>query len=502
MSPKNCGRTFAQLICRELFKITILGTVAMEASNLRDTSDRQILLVVDPDTDFLAWSKHQLETPETQVLLETDSESAYKTFCLRKPDLIFSEVHLQPFSGLELLIRLRKLTPDATVILTSAFAANQNVIEAMKLGAFDFVRKEQLPFNFKIVVDAALKATAELRAASAFPPQLTLEQYQDNMVGKSDALQQVFKMIGKVAASDVPVMITGESGSGKELVARALHHYSYRNHRSFLAINCAAVPENLLESELFGHERGAFTGATSQRIGRFEQCEGGTLFLDGIGEMPLAVQGKLLRVLQEKEFSRVGSNQVLKADVRILAATNQNLKEAILRKTFREDLFYRLNVICIQLPPLRARTEDIRLLAEYFLQKIAQQKHRPLLKLSEEAVKVLEAYSWPGNVRELQNTIQRASLLATANVLLPKDIPLGLVKEDVEVDENAIQRAVETLFALAIKGSEVPLLPWLQKELVKRAIKYTAEDQIQAAKLVGITPLALRKQLERNTGNG
>ncbi len=459
-------------------------------------SDRQTILLIDAETDFLAWAKHQLETPATEVLIETNAEAAYKTFCFKQPDLVFSEIHLQPFSGLELLVRLRKHSPNAVVILTSSFSTNQSIIEAMKLGAFDFVRKEQLPFNFKIVVDAAFKATAELRTASTFQPQLTLEQHQDNMVGRSEALQQVFKMIGKVATSDVPVMITGESGSGKELVARALHHYSYRNNRNFLAINCAAVPENLLESELFGHERGAFTGAASQRIGRFEQCEGGTLFLDEVGEMPLAVQSKLLRVLQEKEFSRVGSNQILKANVRIVAATNRKLEEEITKKTFREDLFYRLNVVRIHLPPLRARTEDIRLLAEYFLQKIAQQRHRPLLKLSEEAAKVLETYSWPGNVRELENTIQRASLLATADVLLPKDIPLGLAKkEEANIAEaEDIDRAIKTLFTLATKNPKIQLLPWLEKEFIGRAMKETGNNPTQAAKLLGITLSALRKQ--------
>lgn len=459
-------------------------------------SDQQTILLIDAETDFLSWAREQLETPETQILMETDAEAAYKTFCLKQPALVFSEVHLQPFSGLELLVRLRKYSPNAVVILTSAFATNQSIIEAMKLGAFDFVRKEQLPFNFKMVVDAALKATAELRAASAFPPQLTLEQHQDNMVGKSEALQQVFKMIGKVAASDAPVLITGESGSGKELVARALHHYSYRSHRSFLAINCAAIPENLLESELFGHERGAFTGAASQRIGRFEQCEGGTLFLDEVGEMPLSVQSKLLRVLQEKEFSRVGGNQAVKANVRIVAATNRNLKDEIAKKTFREDLFYRLNVVGIHLPPLRERIEDIRLLAEYFLRKIAQQKHYPLLKLSEEAVKVLEAYPWPGNVRELENSIQRASLLATGDVLLPKDIPLGVAKEQADQSKSDEKsQAIELLFSMAIREPNVRLLSWLQKEFVKRAMEHTADNQAQAAKLLGITPLALRKQL-------
>lgn len=457
-------------------------------------SHLQTILVIDTQTDFLAWAKHQLETPATRVLVETDAESAYKTFCIEQPDLVFSEVHLQSFSGLELLARLREHTPNAVVILTSVFSTNQSIIEAMKLGAFDFVRKEQLPFNFKIVVDAALKATAELRTASAFQPQLTVEQYQESMVGKSDAIQEVFKMIGKVAASEAPVMITGESGSGKELVARAIHHHSHRSHQNFLALNCAAIPESLLESELFGHERGAFTGAASQRIGRFEQCEGGTLFLDEVGELPLSVQSKLLRVLQEKEFSRIGGNKTLKANVRIVAATNRNLQEEILKKAFREDLFYRLNVVSVHLPPLRTRPEDIRLLAEYFLRKIAQQKHRPLLKLSEQAVQVLEAYPWPGNVRELENTIQRASLLATADVLLPKDIPLGLAKGEGAVEvESHIDRLVDGLLAVASKHPEIQLLPYLERELVLRARRWAADNQSQMAKLLGVGRSALQR---------
>src|ERR1700676_2095255 len=238
-------------------------------------------------------------------------------------------------------------------------------------------------------------------------------------------MQQVFKMVGRVSHSDAPVMITGESGSGKELVARAIHHYSNRSGQAFIAINCAAIPENLLESELFGHEKGAFTGAAAMRIGRFEQSNGGTLFLDEIGEMPLAVQSKILRVLWGGEFSRVGGNATIKTDVRIIAATNKTLEQEVAKKLFREDLFYRLNVVRIHLPPLRQRKEDIRLLAEYFLKKIATLKHLPQLKLSEEGVKLMEEYPWPGNVRELENTIQRTCVLATSDVLLPKDIPLG-----------------------------------------------------------------------------
>ncbi len=468
---------------------------------------KQSILVVDREPDFLEWAKHQLEGAGARVLTEDSADAAYKTFCMESPDVVMAEMNLHPFSGLELLAKVRKQSQNTMVIIISAFGTNQNVIEAMKMGAFDFVRKEQLPFNLKIVADAALKASAELKAANTFKPVLTVEQYQDEIVGKSDAMQQVFKMIGRVAASDAPVMVTGESGSGKELVARAIHNYSSRSNKSFLAINCAAIPENLLESELFGHEKGSFTGAHSQRIGRFEQSDNGTLFLDEIGEMPLQIQSKILRVLQEGEFSRVGGNQTIRTNVRIVCATNKILEEEVGKKTFREDLFYRLNVVRIHLPPLRSRAEDIRLLAEYFLQKIAHQKHRPLLKLSEEAARVLEGYPWPGNVRELENTMQRATVLATADVLLPKDIPLGQSSLNIEsapapsASTDSLEDAVETLFSAAANGN-LPLLPWVEREFTLRAMSKTGNNQVRAARLLGITRATLRKRLERNGSLG
>jgi DNA-binding NtrC family response regulator len=395
----------------------------------------------------------------------------------------------------------------------------------MKLGAYDFIRKESLPFNLKVVVDAALKSQTEMRAATAFKPQLTVEQHQDSIVGQSEAMQQVFKMIGRVAHSEAPVMITGESGSGKELVARAIHHYSRRSEKFFVAINCAAIPETLLESELFGHEKGSFTGAVTQRIGRFEQSNGGTLFLDEIGEMPMAVQSKILRVLQEGEFSRVGGNTTLHTDVRIIAATNKNLEQEVVRKMFREDLFYRLNVVRVHLPPLRQRIEDVRLLSEYFLAKISSQKHLPRVHLSEEAVKVLESHPWPGNVRELENTLQRACVLATADVLLPKDIPLGAVgpivpggeggesngdtpagvlleEEETHTESqngrgNGVQAAIEVLFAAANQDHGLQLLPWLEREFTIAAMKLTRGNQLKAAKILGVTRATLRKRIER-----
>jgi len=289
-------------------------------------------------------------------------------------------------------------------------------------------------------------------------------------------------------------------------VARAIHTYSERSKRSLLAINCAAIPENLLESELFGHEKGAFTGAATQRIGRFEQCNGGTLFLDEIGEMPLSVQSKLLRVLQEGEFSRVGGNATIRSDVRVVAASNRNLEEAIARKEFREDLYYRLNVVGIHLPPLRARVEDISLLAEYFLSRIASQQHRPLLQLSEEALRTMESYPWPGNVRELQNTLQRACVLATSDVLLPKDLPIGQIISPQEApgDEGrmvaplSVEEASEALFkALLREDGGREFLPWMEEDFTRRAMAATGNNQVRASKLLGITRATLRKRLER-----
>ena len=470
----------------------------------------QTILLVDRETDFLEWAQHQLKGPKNRVLLETSADAAYKTFCMEQPDLVLAETNLHPFTGLELLARIRKHTPNAMVILTSAFGTTQSVIEAMKMGAFDFVRKEQLPFNIKVVADSALQAAAELRSASAFKPQLTVEQHQEDIVGRSEAMQQVFKMIGRVSGSEAPVMVTGESGTGKELVARAIHNYSARSGHSFLAINCAAIPDNLLESELFGHEKGSFTGAHYQRIGRFEQSDQGTLFLDEIGEMPLQVQSKILRVLQEGEFSRVGGNVTLKTDVRIIAATNKTLEQEVANKLFREDLFYRLNVVRIHLPPLRQRKEDIRLLAEYFLQKIATVRHVPRLSLSEEAIRVMEAYPWPGNVRELENTIQRATVLATTDVLLPKDIPLGLASHSGSYSDNTnpapsqvqagnitVESAIELLLSKALADPGLQLLPWLEREFTIYAMKSTKGNQVKAAKALGITRATLRKRIER-----
>lgn len=458
----------------------------------------QTILIVDTETDFLEWAAKQLSTADLRTISATRADEALSLYERAEPDLVIIDTHIQPYSGTELLSRIRAIDANACVLLVSESGTTQAVIEAMKFGAFDFIRKESLAFNLRVVVETALKEIAGARAARASRPQLTVEQHQDSIVGRSDAMQQVFKLVGRVATADAPVMITGESGTGKELVARAIHHHSHRNGKSFVAINCAAIPEQLLESELFGHEKGAFTGAIGQRAGRFEQCDDGTLFLDEIGDMPLSLQGKILRVLQNGEFSRVGGNTTIKTNVRIVAATNKQLEAEVAQRRFREDLFYRLNVVRIQLPPLRQRIEDIRLLAEYFVQKVATEKRLPRLKLSEDAIAVLEAHTWPGNVRELENTIQRACVLATSDILMPKDIPLGDSSAssgggDIVTKEEAIA----VLLRAAAADSSIELLPWLEREFTVHAMRETDGNQVRAARLLGMTRATLRKRLER-----
>jgi DNA-binding NtrC family response regulator len=313
-------------------------------------------------------------------------------------------------------------------------------------------------------------------------------------------MQEVFKLIGRVSRSDAAVMVTGESGCGKELVARAIHKFSPRMQKEFVAINITAIPDNLLESELFGHEKGAFTGAVATRVGRFEQCDGGTLFLDEIGDMPLAVQSKLLRVLQDGEFSRVGGNITLKTDVRVLAATNKDLEKEVAAGRFREDLFYRLNVVRIHIPPLRERREDVRILAEFFLQKMGARKRGPQMRFSEDALSVLEAYDWPGNVRELENTLHRACALCNTDVLLPGDIPLGSNTQRNITPIHMLTRMQDALLTLITGGQSIPdfeLMPWVERELTKMAVRNFQGDGEKAARLLGVSPASLKTEVAK-----
>jgi two-component system, NtrC family, nitrogen regulation response regulator GlnG len=469
----------------------------------------QTVLAIDPDPDFLTWVTKHLTAPDVQVITAPTADVGFQLVQKQAPDLVVADLHLSPVNGMELLKRIRQNDPNSVVILHADFPPSHSVIEAMKLGAYEFLRKGSLIHELRPVVEEALASRESILATAAVTPLDTLQQ---QIIGQSPPMQSVFKLIGRASRSVAPVMVTGESGCGKEVVARAIHKFSSRVHKEFVAINCAAIPEQLLESELFGHEKGSFTGAVAQRIGRFEQCDGGTLFLDEIGDMPHQVQSKLLRVLQEGEFSRVGSNQTLKTDVRILAATNRNLEKDVESNRFREDLFYRLNVIRIHLPPVRERREDIRPLAQFFLQKIAKENRLPTYRLSEEAMRHLERWPWPGNVRELENTLRGAIVLATSDVLLPKDIPLAMTQgtpapeasapsdkapSAAPTNEGLLAAAVRLLVQEAVtQTGTTGLIEMVENELTRQAWLHTGQDAAQTAKLLGLSSAALTKKLK------
>lgn len=461
-------------------------------------NDTKTIMVVDPDEDFLGWADKHLRTPNTNVICLNDSKVALDKYLEEHPDLLITELFVKPLQGMDLIKKVRLNDPNAQVILTTAFPPSSAVIEAMRLGAYDVLRKESLPYDLRPVVEEALKAGEEIKSTSASAAESNKADGPDEtIIGRSSAMQSVFKMVGRASRGDAPVLITGESGAGKEIVAGAIHKFSKRSGSEFVAINCAAIPENLLESELFGHEKGSFTGAHSLRKGRFEQCDGGTLFLDEIGDMPIHTQSKILRTLQSGEFSRVGGNENLTADVRILAATNKDLEFCVKTGEFREDLFYRLNVVRVHIPPLRQRIEDIKLLAEFFLKRNAKQKKAPKLRLSSESIELLEAYHWPGNVRELENTLYRASLLSTADVLLPKDIPLGSLDSDnISNSQNLKSKIKESINTLKKASAKKPLMPWIETEFAKSSFLEHEKDLDLTANFLGISVKRLKELLK------
>src|ERR1700761_605559 len=385
------------------------------------------LLLIDDEEDVRYSLQRIFDSPEVELASAPSGEEGLKLIPKFKPDLVLMDIRMGGINGLETLRRIRVSNPKLLVILMTAYGTTQMAIEAMKLGAYDYLLKPFDAVKIKELIANALKAARDMKQVVSYQPLLESEDYELGIVGRSESMQQVFKLIGQVAASDATALITGESGTGKELVARAIYHHSNRNEQPFLAVNCAAIPEQLLESELFGHERGSFTGATTQRIGKFEQCTKGTIFLDEIGDMTPATQTKILRVLQSGTFKRVGGNTPLKVDVRIIAATNKPLEEAVSRREFREDLFYRLNVVRIHIPPLRERREDVRLLVNYFLKKFARDQETAPKSVSGGVIKALEQYHWPGNVRELENIVRRALVVAKGDAILLSDLPTEIV---------------------------------------------------------------------------
>jgi len=497
------------------------------------------LLIIDDEADIQRSFRRLFASPEVEVITASSGEEGLAIIPRERPDLVLMDVRMGGMSGLETLRRLRETDARLPVIMMTAYGTTQTAIEAMKLGAFDYLLK---PFDvpkLKELVAGALRAARQMRAVVSVQSAVEADDFDLGIVGRSAAMQTVFKLIGQLASSDATALITGESGTGKELVARAIYSHSGRARQPFVAINCAAIPEGLLESELFGHEKGAFTGAAQQRIGKFEQCNRGTIFLDEIGDMPLATQTKILRVLQSGTFERVGGNETVRVDVRVIAATNKPLEQAVAARAFREDLFYRLNVVRVPLPPLRERREDIPLLVEYFLRRLGREAGRAPKAMVPDVLRALEAHHWPGNVRELENAIRRASVVATGDTILTRDLPpeiaspavvegavsggvvgggvvggasgavsAGGVSPVVEVVRPGRERVpppaeldvgtlAQWLFRWARSQSELRLLPTVERELVIEALKETQGNQVQAARLLGITRATLRKRIDK-----
>ncbi len=474
----------------------------------------QKLLLIDDEVDVQYSFRRIFDQPDIELATANSGEEGLKIIPRLQPDLVIMDVRMGGMGGLETLRRLRQTEPKMLVIMMTAYGTTQTAIEAMKLGAYDYLLKPFEVPRLKQIVLNALKAAQDMKQVVSYEPLLESEDYDIGIIGRSEAMQTVFKMIGQLAASSATALITGESGTGKELVARAIYHHSKRSDLPFLAINCAAIPENLLEGEMFGHEKGAFTGATSQRIGKFEQCHKGTIFLDEIGDMAIATQAKILRVLQSGSFERVGGNQTIKVDVRVIAATHRDLEQAVAAREFREDLFYRLNVVRIHIPPLRNRRGDIPLLVNYFLKKFGQALGHAPKSIVPGALELLGRFHWPGNVRELENVIQRATVMSKSDVLLPGDLPPlvanapgasaekagppPLATEAAEelkpADAAAISKA---LFQLARENPKLKILPAVERELIIQALLETKGNQVRAAKLLGITRATLRKRVEK-----
>jgi DNA-binding NtrC family response regulator len=457
-----------------------------------ESPKEETLLLVDPDLDFLEWATKHLAANNLRVLRCDNAANALKVVEKTEVGVVVAAMELEPFDGVELLEKILQHSPQTLVILTAGFPTTGQIIEATQRGAHDVLRKESLAFEIRPLVESALQTREDRRSADQPSAEMPKHDSRVKMIGVSRALQQVFKLVGRVARSDAPVLIAGESGTGKELVAKAVHEYSPRRQKEMITINCGAIPENLLESELFGHEKGSFTGAIARRAGRFEQADGGTLFLDEIGDMPLSIQVKLLRVLQDGSFSRVGANETITTDVRIIAATHKNLSEEVAAGRFREDLYYRLNVVEIRIPPLRERREDIPLLAEFFLQRITKKNGMARIRLSAEAVNTLQSHNWPGNVRELENTIARACALASSNILLPSDIPLASAPGK---SPAAVSTALDQLINLA--PADGNLLEWLTREVVGRVVERADGDLKDAAVQLNLPTAELRKLLKR-----
>jgi two-component system response regulator AtoC len=398
-------------------------------------------------------------------------------------DVVLTDIRMLDVDGMEVLRAYRHRNPETIIIMMTAFASIETAIRAIKEGAYDYVSKPFKLDEIKLTIQRALEQRRLLEENLHYRQELITKYKLENIVGRSPQMLQVYKTIARVAESRSTILIIGESGTGKELVARAIHFNSPRASRPFVAVDCSSLAETLLESELFGHVRGAFTGAVTSKKGLFEEADRGTCFLDEIGDISLTMQAKLLRVLQEHEIKRVGGTETTKIDVRIVAATNKNLDELVAEKKFREDLFYRLNVVSMHLPPLRDRSEDIPLLADHFLRKYAADNQKPVCRLSPEAMDLMIHFRWPGNVRELENVIERAATLSSSNIIMPEDLPRRLQMEPAQLSISSLP-------------SRIPLSE-LEKLYIQKVLEETGGNKKRAADILGIDRRTLYRMATR-----
>lgn len=398
-------------------------------------------------------------------------------------EVVLSDVRMAEIDGLEVLKTFKQKSPETIIIMMTAFGSIDTAIQAIKEGAFDYVSKPFKLDEIKLTIQRALDQRRLLKENIFYRQELMTKYKLENIVGRSPQMLKVYKTIARVADSKSTVLIRGESGTGKELIARAIHYNSPRASQPFVAVDCGSLAENLLESELFGHVKGAFTGAITSKKGLFEEAHNGTCFLDEIGDISPSMQAKLLRVLQEHEIKRVGGTETIKIDVRIIAATNKNLEELVAQKKFREDLYYRLNVVTIHLPPLRERPGDIKLLAEHFLRKYAAENKKPIPQLSKEALEILTHYNWPGNVRELENVIERAVTLSQRALILPEDLPRRLRLEPTSLPLNFLPGRIT--------------LSELEKLYIKKVLEDTGGNKKKAAEILGIDRRTLYRMAAR-----
>jgi DNA-binding NtrC family response regulator len=460
---------------------------------------KKILIVDDEESVRYSFKKIYRE-PGFEIMEAANGLEALSVIKKNVPDLVLMDIEMPGLNGLEAIQRIKAMQPQIPVIIITAFGTSERVIGAMKYGAYEYLEKPFDVARLKEVIAEAMEMKRLSDEDQSLEIHPTDTHTGEQIIGMSSAIKEVYKMIGRVAASDVSVLLSGESGTGKELVAKAIHKYSDRSDKPFIAINCAAIPDSLLESELFGFEKGSFTDASHMKEGKFEAADKGTLFLDEVADMSLTLQAKLLRVLQEGTFERLGSNKVIKVNVRIISATNKNLENAITAKSFREDLYYRLKVITITMPPLRVHPEDIPLLTNYFLSRHCQEMKKPQVTVPPETMEALVKHTWPGNVRELENLLKRALLLSKNNVITP-DLVLSEISAAKTDTTIAIHQSPSSLIPENFEAFEGTLfkhvIEQVEKEVISKALEHCKGNQVKTAKLLGISRAMLIERIEK-----